>query len=86
MKMRNVVLGMVLASAPVPGIADEFCDGFKKGYVVGYMQVSGTGAMPALPACPSSPMGSNGDAQIIYELGVQMGLEEGKKQAGRYRR
>lgn len=57
--------------------ADEFCDGFEKGYITGYKQASGSSLEPLTPMCPMQPMKRLNDPDSDYEHGYIIGLSKG---------
>jgi len=63
-------------------LASEFCDGFKKGYITGYKQASGSSYDPYTPYCPYQPYKGYNDPESDYEhgyiIGLQQGMQEGR--------
>jgi len=63
--------------------ASEFCDGFERGYITGYKQVSGSSYDPYTPYCPYQPYKGYNDPESNYEhgyiIGYEKGLQEGRK-------
>ena len=57
--------------------ASEFCDGYKRGYVTGYKQASGSGFDPFTPFCPFQPFKKYSDPDSDYEHGYIIGYEDG---------
>jgi hypothetical protein len=83
--MRKKVQILVLASLtimPSPALADQFCDGFKRGYITGYKQASGSSFEPFAPFCPFQPFKRFNDPSSDFEhgyiIGLQKGLEDGR--------
>lgn len=57
--------------------ASEFCEGFKRGYITGYKQTSGSSYDPYTPYCPYQPYKGYNDPKSDYEHGYIIGYEEG---------
>lgn len=64
-------------------MASEFCDGFKRGYVTGYKQASGSSFDPYTPYCPYQPYKKYSDPESDYEHGYIIGYEKGLKEGGK---
>ena len=68
--------------SPVTAFAEsEFCQGFKRGYITGYKQASGSSFDPFTPFCPFQPFKKFSDPESDFEhgyiIGYEKGLEEG---------
>ena len=57
--------------------ADQFCQGFERGYVAGYKRASGSALDPLHPLCPLQPLKKFGDPDSDFEHGYIIGLEQG---------
>ena len=71
-----VFLGLFWCSV---GFASEFCDGFKRGYIVGYKRAHNTNYNPFVPFCPFQPFKKYGDPQSDYEHGYVIGFQKGSR-------
>ena len=60
-------------------LASEFCDGFKRGYIVGYKRAHNTSYDPFVPFCPYQPFKKYGDPQSDYEHGYVIGFQKGSR-------
>ncbi len=58
-------------------LADDFCDGFERGYKIGYMQAKGSSLEPLTPLCPLQPLKSFGDPESDFEHGYTVGFKKG---------
>ena len=85
--MKNILLCIFafifIFASPVKSDKPEFCDGFKRGYIVGYKQTSGSGFDPFVPFCPFQPFKGINDPKSDYEHGYVIGYEKGKKEGRR---
>ena len=80
---RIVVFMALWAScAPIKASADEFCDGFERGYATGYKQASGSSLDPLPVICPLKPLKKFNDPPSDFEFGYLLGLAHGQA-AGR---
>ena len=71
-----LILGLFWCSV---GFASEFCDGFKRGYIVGYKRAHNTSYDPFVPFCPYQPYKKSGDPQSDYEHGYVIGFQKGSR-------
>jgi hypothetical protein len=67
----------LMASSIIPVFADDFCRGFERGYVAGYMRAANVPLEPLAPLCPLQPMKSFSDPASDVEHGYIIGLERG---------
>ena len=65
--------------------ANQFCDGFERGYVTGYKRASGSSLDPLTPLCPLQPLKRLSDPESDFEHGYVIGLQRGYE-AGSSRR
>jgi len=63
--------------APDRASADDFCDGYQRGWEIGYMQSSGSSLKPLSPLCPLQPLKKLNDPQEDYEQGYIVGFQDG---------
>ena len=82
--MKRLILVAVFSMLfSASAFASEFCDGFKRGYITGYKQVSGSSYDPYTPYCPYQPYKGYNDPESDYEhgyiIGYERGLKEGRK-------
>ena len=63
--------------------ASEFCDGFERGYIVGYKQASGSSLEPLTPLCPLQPLKGLNDPESDFEHGYIIGYERGLREGRR---
>ena len=70
-----LVTGLALLSSSA--YASSFCDGFKRGYVVGYKQANNTAFYPYVPHCPYMPFRNYSDPKSDYEFGYLVGIRKG---------
>lgn len=75
MKYGIALLALLVCVTPV--LADEFCDGYERGYKLGYMKASGSGLEPLPPLCPLQPMKKFSDPDSDYEHGFMIGVQDG---------
>ena len=59
--------------------ADNFCDGFERGYIVGYKEASGSSLDPLTPLCPLQPLKKLSDPDSDFEHGYIIGLKKGMR-------
>ena len=59
--------------------ADDFCDGFERGYITGYKQASGSSLDPLTPLCPLQPLKKLSDPESDFEHGYLIGLKKGMR-------
>lgn len=57
--------------------ADQFCNGFEKGYISGYKKAKNTSLEPLTPICPIQPLKKFGDPDSDFEHGYMIGLAKG---------
>lgn len=69
-----VLLGLSIAGA---AYASEFCDGFARGYVVGYKESKRSVIEPFVPFCPIQPVRESGDPESDYQHGYVIGYKHG---------
>ncbi|TQV71609.1 hypothetical protein FLL45_20890 [Aliikangiella marina] len=76
-----IILTLSLISIPKECFAgqQEFCNGFKSGYIAGYMRASGSNLDPLTPMCPTQPLKGSGEPKSDYEHGYMIGYEIGSK-------
>ena len=67
---RGTAIGMFFMLCGTAAVADEFCDGFEKGYITGYKQAKNTSLEPLVPLCPLEPLKKFGDPDSDFETGV----------------
>ena len=77
MKKLLLTIFLVIFSISNAYAYNEFCNGFKKGYVTGYKQAKNTNMTPMVPMCPMQPMKGYGDPQSDFEHGYVIGLRQG---------
>jgi len=73
------IFGLGIGSAA----GSEFCDGFKRGYLVGFQRGAEISYKPAVttPVCPVQPATLNrpkSDYEHGYIIGFERGVQEGK--------
>jgi hypothetical protein len=83
--MRTLLLIAILMFTLTSARADQFCDGFDRGYIAGYKRASGSSLDPLTPLCPLQPLKRLNDPDSDFEQGYIIGLERGM-QAGFSRR
>ncbi len=81
--MKSVFVAMAITIAGVSlAFADEFCNGFERGFSTGFKQASGSSLEPLTPLCPLQPLKRLNDPDSDFEhgyiLGLQRGYEEGR--------
>lgn len=64
-------------------LADQFCQGFERGYTVGYKRASGSALDPLPPMCPMQPMKGFNDPASDFEHGYIIGFEKGMAEGRR---
>jgi hypothetical protein len=79
---KSILTGIFLAVFSVSALASDFCDGFKRGYIVGYKQASGSSLTPLVPLCPLKPLKGFGDPESDYEFGYTIGYRQGFQDGG----
>lgn len=75
MLVSLLTLGAFATDARADG--DDFCDGFKRGYITGYKKANDTAITPLTPMCPMQPMKQFGDSSSAYERGYTTGYDQG---------
>jgi len=83
--MRALLLIAILIFAATTAHADEFCDGFDRGYIAGYKRASGSALDPLTPLCPLQPLKRLNDPDSDFEQGYIIGLELGMQEGFRDR-
>ena len=78
MTKRFILIAVMVFWCSV-GFASEFCDGFKRGYIVAYKRAHNQSFDPFVPFCPFQPFKKYGDPQSDYEHGYVIGLEKGSR-------
>ena len=79
-KLNYLILFLLMSlSFTVHADRNEFCDGFERGYKVGYKRAHNTSYDPFVPFCPFQPFKKYGDPQSDYEHGYVIGLEKGSR-------
>jgi len=68
---------VVLAFSLGAALADEFCDGFSRGYASGFKRAAGSTIDPIPPICPFAPPKSLDDPVSDFDRGQKLGLEKG---------
>jgi hypothetical protein len=80
---KKILCFAALVLFSLSAFADQFCNGFQRGYVTGFMQASGSSLEPLVPMCPMQPMKKMNDPQSDFEhgylIGLQRGLASGRK-------
>ncbi len=76
MKYLAVATTFFLLSITVV-LADQFCDGFERGYITGYKQASNSSLDPLVPLCPLEPLKGFGDPPSDFEFGYTIGFRQG---------
>ena len=59
--------------------ANEWCSGWQRGYVTGYMNAKNTNIKPIVPFCPIKPIKGYGDPSSDYEWGYVEGIKAGAR-------
>ena len=77
MKKNILAFATLIALFSTSILADEFCDGFERGYIAGYKQASGSSYDPYTPYCPYQPYKKYSDPDSDYEHGYIIGLKKG---------
>jgi hypothetical protein len=78
MKIRiSVFAALFLLSSASAALADQFCDGFERGYIAGYKRASGKSLDPLTPLCPLQPLKRISDPDSDFEHGYIIGFERG---------
>ncbi len=77
-KFLILIISTVLISS---AFGNDFCDGFKRGYIIGYKHASGSILEPLTPICPLKPLKKFGDPQSDFEFGYLIGLKKGMQAA-----
>jgi len=76
---RFLMILVMLLWCNVGFAASEFCEGFKRGYIVGYKQAHSSGFDPFVPFCPFQPFKNISDPKSDYEHGYIIGLKKGSR-------
>jgi hypothetical protein len=50
--LLRAVTAIAILTAVAPASADDFCNGFERGYATGYRRASGSALDPLTPLCP----------------------------------
>ena len=77
MKMKLVLISVLMLLPAGTAIADQFCDGFERGYVTGYKRASNSSLEPLTPLCPLQPLKRLSDPESDFEHGYIIGLQRG---------
>lgn len=75
---RTFLFFVFFAAFSANAANDEFCKGFKKGYITGYKQASKSPYDPYPPYCPTQPMKQYNDPESDFEHGYVIGYERGQ--------
>ena len=79
--LRLIILGLIFSFAPFMVFTkSEFCQGFERGYITGYKQVSGQGYDPYTPYCPYQPYKKYNDPESDFEHGYIIGMKQGQNE------
>jgi len=76
---KGIVGFLFLALFSFGALADQFCDGFERGYITGYKQASGSSLEPLPPLCPLQPLKKLSDPDSDFEHGYLIGLQRGMR-------
>ena len=71
-----IILGLLLSGTAF-AFGGEWCVGWKRGYVAGYMNAKNTNIKPIVPFCPIKPIKSFGDPADDFEWGYIEGIKAG---------
>ena len=82
-RLPLLVIVIVSLAITTSAIADQFCDGFERGYVAGYKRATGSSLDPLPPLCPSQPLKRLSDPDSDFEHGYIIGYERGVRVAQR---
>jgi hypothetical protein len=74
---RVAIAGFFLLLNVSGALADDFCNGFERGYVTGYKQASGLSLDPLVPLCPLEQLKKLSDPDSDYEFGYTIGYRQG---------
>lgn len=76
--MIKLFITLLVISTTTFSYGDEFCEGFKDGYVAGYCDVKGKSfcTKPIVPICPIKNIGEKG-----YRDGYNRGFKSGMRKA-----
>lgn len=75
--MKKIFLLLYFFIASTYAFADEFCNGFGRGYITGYKQSSNSIIDPIAPICPIEPIKGLSDPDSDYEFGYTIGYQQG---------
>ena len=75
--MKSIFVTLIMLLASMSALADQFCSGFERGYITGYMQATGSSLEPLVPLCPLQPLKRLNDPQSDFEHGYIIGLQRG---------
>jgi len=81
--MRTLLSIAIMMLTLTSARADQFCDGFDRGYIAGYKRASGSSLDPLTPLCPLQPLKRFGDPESDFEQGYIVGLERGMQEGSR---
>jgi hypothetical protein len=73
----SILVSAFLLLAVTIAYADQFCDGFDRGYIAGYKRASGSSLDPLTPLCPLQPLKRFSDPDSDFEHGYIIGFERG---------
>jgi hypothetical protein len=81
--MRTPLLIAILMLTLTSARADQFYDGFVRGYIAGYKRAWGSSFDPITPFCPLQPIKRFNDPDSDFEQGYIIGLERGMRESSR---
>jgi hypothetical protein len=73
----SILVSTFLLVVVTAAYADQFCDGFERGYSAGYKRASGSSLDPLTPLCPLQPLKRLNDPDSDFEHGYIIGFEQG---------
>ena len=81
--MKKLLLSIIaitfIFALPVKSDQSEFCEGFERGYIVGFKKAAGAGYEPYVPYCPYPPYKRYNDPESDYEHGYIIGFKKGSR-------
>lgn len=75
--MKKILVFAMFVLFSFGALADQFCNGFERGYITGYKKASGSSLEPLTPLCPIQPLKKMNDPQSDFEHGYLIGLQRG---------